>query len=233
MKTRDRIALCLVLLTFSLTGCSAMKEGMANLNQMAAEQAAIQEQEQEASWRADVENGHYSGAVRVLFIPVELAASAKSGINEERANAMLREGFSAHEQFSLMDEKESESLKRDLHPFAGSLDAGRVNSAAARRENYGGVDADVVLRSGLRTESFTGINNKTGEIGQGIKVICWTEYMVIGDEEVTKGSFETTNIFQSEETIDEAAKSFHRTVLDDLMVEHLATKLSQAEAAAR
>ena len=233
MKTHRCVSLSLVLLTFSLCGCTAMKEGMANLNQMAVEQAAVRQQEQEASWRADVENGHYSGPVTVLFIPVKLAASAKSGINEERANAMLRESFSAHEQFSLMDEKESESLKRDLHPFAGSLDAGRVNSGAARRENLGGVDADVVLRSGLRTESFTGINQKTGEIGQGIKVICWTEYMVIGDDEVTKGSFETTNIFASEEMIDEAAGSFHRTVLDELMVEHLAAKLSQAEAAAR
>ena len=119
--------------------------------------------------------------------------------NEERANAMLRESFAGHEQFSLMDEEESESLKRDLHPFAGSLDASRVNSGAARRENFGGVDADVVLRSGLRTETFTGINKETGEIGQGVKVICWTEYMVIGDDDVTKGSFETTNIFASQE----------------------------------
>jgi len=233
MKTRHRLVLLLALLTFSLTGCAAMKEGMANLNEMAAEQAAIREQEQEASWRADVEKGHYSGTVEVLFIPVELAASAKSGINEERANAMLRESFAAHEQFSLMEEKESESLKRDMHPFAGSLDARRINSAAARRENTGGVDADVVLRSGLRTESFTGINNKTGEIGQGIKVICWTEYMVIGDGEVTKGSFETTNIFESEELIDGAAKSFHQTVLDELMPEHLAAKLAETDTAAR
>ena len=233
MRTHHRISLLFVLFTFSLTGCASMKQGMANLNQMAAEQAAIRAQEEEASWRADVENGHYSGNVTVLFIPVKLAASAKSGISEERAHAMLRESFAAHEQFSLMDEKESEGLKRDLHPFPGSLDAGRVSSAAARRENFGGVNADVVLRSGLRTETFTGINKKTGTIGQGVKVICWTQYVVIGDDEVTEGSFETTNIFKSEEVIDEAAKSFHRTVLDELMVEHLAAKLSQAEKVAR
>lgn len=223
----------LTLLTVSLSGCAAMKEGMANLNEMAAEQAAVRQQEQEATWQADVESGHYSGPVRVLFIPVELAASAKTGINEERANAMLRESFADHGQFSLLDEEEAESLKRDLHPFAGSLDASRVNSGAARREKFGGVDADVVLRSGIRTETFTGINKKTGEIGQGVKVICWTEYMVIGDEETTTGSFETTNIFASEETIDAAAQSFHRTILDELMIEHLAAKLSQAGAAGR
>lgn len=223
----------LVLVAFALTGCSAVQEGMANLNQMAAEQAVLRQQEQEATWRADVENGHYSGPVKVLFIPVELAESAKSGIDEERAHAMLRESFAAHEQFSLMGEKESESLQRNLHPFAGSLDADRIRSAAERRENFGGVDADVVLRSGIRTESFTGINQKTGKIGQGIKLICWTEYLVIGDAEVTEGSFETTNIFESQELVDEAAKEFHRTVLDELMVAHLAAKLAQQDAVAR
>lgn len=98
----------------------------------------------------------------MLFIPVELAASAKSGINEERAHAMLREGFAAHEQFSLMDEKDAESLERDLHPFA-----------------------------------------------------------------------ETTNIFESDALIGEAAASFHQRVLDELMVDHLAARLAEIDAVAR
>lgn len=233
MKSRIHAVLVPTLFAFALSGCASLQQGMANLNEMAVEQATLRQQEQVASWRADVENGHYSGPVEVVFIPVELAESARSGINEERAHAMLRESFAAHEQFALLDEEESESLKRDLHPFAGSLDADRIRSAAARRETFGGVDADVVLRSGLRTEAFTGINKETGKIGQGIKLICWTEYLVIGADEVTEGSFETTNVFASQELIDEAASSFHRMVLDELMVEHLAAKLAEVDAVAR
>jgi hypothetical protein len=227
------LAILSLLAAFSLAGCTAMQQGLENLNTMAAEQAAVAQQEQQAAWKSDIENNHYSGTVRVAFIPVVPANKAETGINQERAIALLKESFASHQQFELLDEQKTESLLRDLHPFAGSLNASRVNSGAKRRENFGGVDADVILRSGLRAEQFTGINKKTGKLGQGVKLICWTEYMVIDGNEVTKGSFEESNIFKSEDLMKQSAQSFHETVLNNLMIQHLAARVAETDALAR
>lgn len=225
------LCLAVALIAVALTGCGAMKQGLENLNTMAAEQAAIKQQEQKASWESDIAKGHYSGTVKVALIPVLPSNEAKSGINQEKAIAILRDNFAEHQQFELLDDQKTEHLKRDLRLGSSSLDASRVNAKASQRSSFGGVDADVVLRSGLKTETFTGINKKTGKIGQGVKIICWTEYMVIGVDRVIKGSFEETNIFKNEAAVAEAAQSFHETILNELMIEHLQAQVAQAELA--
>lgn len=223
------LTLTIVLVAFLLTGCAAMKQGMENLNKMAEEQAAIQQQEQAAAVQSDIAAGRYSGKVKVAFIPVVPANKAKTGINQERAVAMLQKDFADHPQFELLDDQKTEGLKRDLLPTGGSLNPSLINSRAEHRANFGGVDADVILRSGLKAETFTGINKKTGKIGQGVKIVCWTEYMVIGSDQVAKESFEETNIFESEEAIVKAAQSFHETVLSNLMIEHLQALVAQEQ----
>ena len=87
----------------------------------------------------------------------------------------------------------------------------------------------MILRSGLKTETYTGINKKTGKIGQGVKIICWAEYMAIGSDQVTKESFEEVNIFESEEAVVKAARSFHEAVLSKLMIEHLQAQIAQEQ----
>lgn len=230
MKTAPRI-LAIAAISILFTGCAAMKEGMANLNQMAQTQAVEANKRQLTAWKADIKKGTYSGKVRVMMLPVVPPKKGKTGLIPEKAIASLKKHFGSHPQFDLLDDKKTDSLKRDLHPFAGSLSASRVNKGVARRQRMGGVDADVVLRNGMKLDSFTGINKKTGKIGQGIKVICWTEYMVIGDGKVTKGKAETTNIFKNEEAVVNAAVEFHKTVLNKLMIENLKRRVAKAEAA--
>ncbi len=223
------LILGVALIAVALAGCTAMKQGMENLSKMAAEQEAVRQQAAQAAWESDIATGRYSGTVRVALIPVVPDNSAKTGINHEAAVAILKKNFADHRQFELLDDRETERVKRDLLPRTGSLTASKVNSSAERQADFGGVDADVILRSGLRTETFTGINKKTGKIGQGVKVICWTEYMVIGVDQVSKGSFEETNIFKNEEAVVKAAQSFHENVLNNLMVELLKARVGQSE----
>lgn len=219
--------LCAGLLMTALAGCAAMKEGMANLNQMAVTAAKDMQAKQVEGWKADIAKGRYSGTVRVLLVPVVAEKKQNGGIIKEKAIELLRKQYGANAQFKLLEGDQATFLARDLGVDNSSLNATLVNFHMRDRDSV-----DVVVRAGVKLETYTGISQSTGKLGQGVKAVSWSEFMAIGGDRVLKQESEDPNFFKIEGVIAKAAQQFHETVLTDLMIGRLKAKVAKAENAA-
>ena len=207
-----KLGLVVVILSISLfVGCES-------LQQFAEESVALIAEEQTEKMHADMKQheldikaGKYSRKVNVV-----LSTTIGQGLIEDKAKASIREVFGNHPQIVFVKE----------------------NNAIVMGE--GGTD--ISLNVHLYLEKFIGVTSKM-EVGEGLKVITKASYHAIyedddegwGSRDFTppkkyKALGETTNWLKFEESLEMAAKQFHKDVLEVIMIEKISKELEEYQA---